>query len=153
MQPAPCLTSKTASCAEYQETEVPGCNTVKRDAAVILTNTLWKPFSVPASENEKIQYRSVYSDRCAAAVSFIYLTRVYRQRCAAWWKIWARLKNNVSKSGGCLREWCRGPKMTFRENKPDWGKKKKKKTCHIYVSFGQLKTIPELFQNAGNVHA
>lgn len=29
--------------------------------------------------------------------------------------------------------------MTFRENKPDWWKE----TCNIYVSFGQLKTIPE----------
>lgn len=51
----------------------------------------------------------------------------------------ARLKNNIPETGGCLREWCCGPKMTFRENKPDWWKE----TCNIYVSFGQLKTIPE----------
>lgn len=120
MQPAPCLTSKTRSCIKYQNPEVLGCNTAKRDTAVILTNTLWKPFSVPASENEKIQYRSVYSFLCGVAASLIYLTRVYRRQLTVWWKIWVRLKNNVPQTGGCFREWCCGPKMTFRESKPDW---------------------------------
>lgn len=123
MQPAPCLTSKTTSCVDDQNSEVLGCNTAKRDTTVILTNTLWKPFSVPARENEKIQYRSVYSYLCAAAASLIYLTRVYRRQLTVWWKIWARLKNNVLQTRGCFRERCRSPKMTFRENKPDWWKK------------------------------
>lgn len=103
-QRKPCLTSKTASCAEYQDPKVLGCNAVKRDGAVILTNTSWKTFSVLASENEKIQYRSVYSNLCEAAGIFD-LPRRRLQGAVVWWKIWAGLKNNIPKTGKCLRKW------------------------------------------------
>lgn len=102
------------SCSECQNPECFRKSHRERHFPVILT-TLWKPSFVPASENEKIQYRSVYS-------------HLYMQRCL-WFTSNRRYEQNwkicFSKTGGCC-----GPQITLRANKVD-----------LFPSIGEIKQL------------